>query len=54
MDLEKLYRSCYMQVYSFAVSLTRDRDLAEEITQETFYKAAVTQSSFRGRSDEVT
>ena len=54
MDYEKLYRSYYMQVYSYAVSLTRDRDLAEEITQNTFYKAAVTRARFQGLSDEVT
>ena len=53
-DYEKLYRSYYMQVYSYAVSLTRDRDLAEEITQNTFYKAAVTRAEFAGRADEVT
>lgn len=53
-DYEKLYRSYYMQVYSYAVSLTRDRDLAEEITQNTFYKASVTRAGFEGRSDEVT
>lgn len=54
MDYEKLYRSYYMQVYSYAVSLTRSRDLAEEITQNTFYKAAMTHAEFQGRSDEVT
>ena len=31
MDYEKLYRSYYMQVYSYAVSLSGDRELAEEI-----------------------
>lgn len=46
MDYEKLYRSYYMQVYSYAVSLTRNRDLAEEITQNTFYKAAVSRAGF--------
>ena len=54
MDYEKLYQFYYMQVYSYTVSLTRDRNLAEEITQNTFYKAAVTRAGFEGRSDEVT
>ena len=54
MDYEKLYRSYYMQVYSYAVSLSGDRELAEEIAQETFYKAVSTKASFQGRSDELT
>ncbi len=54
MDYEKLYNSYYMQVYSYAVSLTKSRELAEEITQNTFYKAISAKSEFKGHSDEVT
>ena len=54
MDYEKLYQVYYMQVYSYAVSLTGNRELAEEITQNTFYKAVTTKADFAGRSDEVT
>ncbi len=54
MDYEKLYQVYYMQVYSYAVSLTGNRELAEEITQNTFYKAVTTKADFEGRSDEVT
>lgn len=54
MDYEKLYNSYYMQVYSYAVSLTKNRELAEEITQNTFYKAVSTKSQFNGKSDELT
>ena len=54
MDYEKLYQVYYMQVYSYAVSLTGNRELAEEITQNTFYKAFTTKADFAGRSDEVT
>lgn len=54
MDYEKLYNSYYMQVYSYAVSLTQNRELAEEITQNTFYKAVSTKSQFKGKSDELT
>ena len=46
MDYEKLYRSYYMQVYSYAVSLSRDRALAEDITEETFYRAATASATF--------
>lgn len=54
MDYEKLYNAYYMQVYSYAVTLTRDSALAEEITQNTFFKAATTDAGFRGRSSELT
>ena len=54
MDYEKLYNSYYMQVYSYAVSLCKNRVHAEEIAQNTFYKAVMSKSEFRGRSDELT
>ena len=54
MDYEKLYNSYYMQVYSYVVSLTKNRGLAEEITQNTFYKAISANSQFKGKSDELT
>ncbi len=54
MDYEKLYTSYYMQVYSYAVSLAKNQELAEEITQNTFFKAALTKSDFQGRSSELT
>ena len=39
MDCEKLYKTYYMQVYSYAITLTRNREKAEELTQNAFYKA---------------
>ena len=54
MDYEKLYISYYMQVYSYAVTLTRNPDLAEEITQHTFVKAMSAKSKHRGESSELT
>ena len=51
---EKLYEAYYMRVYSYAMTLTGDQTHAEEITQETFFRAMSKQSSFRGESDEVT
>ncbi len=35
-------------VYKYLLSLTRDADLAEEITQETFYQAVKSTDSFDG------
>ena len=54
MDDEKLYHSYYMQVYSYAVSLAKNCELAEEITQNTFYKAISAKARFKGESNELT
>lgn len=54
MDYEKLYKSYYMQVYLYALSLAKNRELAEEITQNTFYKAVSATSQFKGKSNELT
>ena len=51
---EKLYMANYMRVFSFVMTLTGDRLQAEEITQETFFRAISKQASFRGESDEAT
>lgn len=51
---EKLYEAYYMRVFSYAMTLTGDRGEAEEITQETMFRAISNQNSFRGESDEVT
>lgn len=54
MDYEKLYNSYYMQVYSYLVSIAQNRELAEEITQNTFYKAISTKAKFKSKSNELT
>ena len=60
MDFEAMYKARYMQVYSFCLTLTRDASLAEEITQDTFYRALVAirekgdSAGFDGRSAELT
>ena len=51
---EKLYEAYYMRVYSYAVTLSGSRQMAEEITQETFYRAMTRGKSFRQEADEVT
>ena len=51
---EKLYEAYYMRVFSYAMTLAGDRSQAEEITQETFFRAFSKGSSFRGESDEMT
>ena len=51
---EKMYEAYYMRVYSYAVTLSGSRELAEEITQETFYRAMTKSASFRREADQVT
>ena len=51
---EKLYEAFYMKVFSYVMTLTKDRNDAEEITQETFFRAISTDKSFRGDSDSYT
>lgn len=54
MDYEKLYNSYYMQVYSYAVTLTKNPEQAEEITQNTFFKAITSKAEFKGKANELT
>ena len=51
---EKLYETHYMRVFSYAMTLSGDRTMAEEITQETFFRAFAKSGEFRKESDEVT
>ena len=54
MDYEKLYNSYYMQVYSYAVALTKNPEKAEEIAQHTFVKALSSKAGYKGKSSELT
>ena len=47
---EKLYEAFYMKVFSYVMTLARDRNDAEEITQE----AISTEKSFKGESESFT
>ncbi len=44
---EKIYETHYMKVYAYVLSRCRDPHLAEEITQQTFFKALTTKQPFR-------
>ncbi|MBQ9535640.1 MAG: sigma-70 family RNA polymerase sigma factor [Clostridia bacterium] len=50
MDIEKLYREYFSVVYKYVLSISRDSLTAEEITQETFFKALKRIDKFRGES----
>lgn len=51
---ERLYETYYMRVYSYAMTLAKKQSMAEEITQETFYKAFTVKNEFRGESNVMT
>lgn len=51
---EKLYETYYMRVYSYVMTLAKKQYIAEEITQETFYKAFTAKNAFRGESNALT
>lgn len=53
-DFEALFTLYFSRVYRFALKLTRDEHQAEELTQQTFFKALKKIDSFRGRSDPAT
>ena len=38
-DFEQIYEQYYSVVYRYLLSMTKDKHLAEDFTQETFYKA---------------
>ena len=48
MDFETIYRRYFRDVYLYIRSLTADDALAEEIAQETFYKAFRSINRFDG------
>lgn len=47
-SFEKVYELYFKDVYRYMLSLCRDAAEAEEITQETFFRAMKNMSSFRG------
>lgn len=48
MDFEEMYRIYFRDVYLFILAMSSDPHIAEEITQETFYKALKNIGSFEG------
>lgn len=48
-DFEEIYLMHFDDVYRFVFSLCRNEDLAEEITQEAFYKALKSIDKFDGK-----
>ncbi len=49
-SLEEIYQKHARTVYAYLLGRTRNQDLAEELTQETFFQAVRTIDTFRGDS----
>lgn len=48
-DYQQIYSLYFQDVYKYMLALSRDPNLAEEITQETFFKAIKSLDSFQGQ-----
>lgn len=48
-DFQTVYDLNFKDVYKYALSLSHDPHVAEEVTQETFFKALKSIDSFRGQ-----
>lgn len=51
MQFEEIYAKYFNDVYRFLLRLSGNKDIAEEITSETFFKAMKSIDSFRGDCD---
>ncbi|MCM1499377.1 MAG: RNA polymerase sigma factor [Clostridium sp.] len=49
--IEELYRLYFHDIYLYLFALSRNKEVAEEITQETFFKAMKSLNRFRGDCD---
>lgn len=54
-EIKDNFEEYYHTVYGFLMSITGgEQDLAEELTQETFYRALKNSASFKGESKVIT
>ena len=47
-DIEKIYKEYFETVNKYLFCLTRNSDISEELTQETFYKAVKKIDTYKG------
>ncbi len=47
-DIEKIYNENFIIVYKFLICLTHNKEISEDLTQETFYKAIMNIDKFKG------
>ncbi|QOV09861.1 RNA polymerase sigma factor [Viridibacillus arvi] len=51
MDFEEIYQAYFHDVYLYLKSLSTDEIIAEEITQETFFKALKSIQQYDGKKE---
>lgn len=51
MDIENVYRLYFKDVFYYMVGISKDPQIAEEITQETFFKAIKYADTYDGTKD---
>lgn len=49
LELEEIYKTYFQDVYYFVLAMSKDPHIAEEITQETFFKALKGVKAFSGK-----
>ena len=49
LELEEIYKIYFQDVYYFVLAMSKDPHIAEEITQETFFKALKGVKHFQGK-----
>lgn len=54
LDIEKMYNTYFVKIYSYLMNIVKNPSAAEEITQETFAKAIISKNSYKGQSSEYT
>ena len=50
-NIEQLYQMYFKDVYLYLRAISKSEDIAEELTQETFFKALKSVGKFRGECD---
>ena len=53
-DFERIYREYFQYVFFYILRLCGNREVAEEVTQETFFTALNTKAKFQNQSDVRT
>ena len=53
-DFEKIYRKYFQYVYFYILQICQNKEIAEEVTQETFFKAMSTKAKFENKSNVRT
>lgn len=53
-EYESICRKYYGRIYSFLYKMCSDKELTEDLTQETFYQAFISMHRYKGSSDMFT